>query len=58
MSLTPYEKKMIRHYVAQARDAHVRARNFASINHRVLSCAWRQRRNEYMHLARLFAHKA
>ncbi len=56
MSLTPYEKKMVRHYVALARDAHVRARNFASINHRALSFAWRQRRSECMRLARLFAH--
>ena len=58
MTHTEREKTLANILIAQARDAHARARNFASINHKALAFAWRQRRDECLRLARMHMRKA
>ena len=42
----------VKHLVLQAKEAHVKARNFAEINHKHLAAEWRRHRNDLLAAAR------
>lgn len=50
--MTRHNAARIQRKVAQAKEAHVKARNFAEIGHKHLAFAWRQHRKACMEEAR------
>lgn len=54
MTITVRDIQHIANLVSKAKDAHIKARNFAAINHKGLACAWRKYRDDCMRSARSY----